>query len=310
MTEEEGIVIGLTGGLYSVYAGKKTLSCRARGAFRNQQISPVVGDRVSVRFEEEQKNAVITQIRERKNLLIRPPLANLDTLFLVSAARDPEPDLTLLDKLSAIAVNSAIHAVFVFTKSELDPDQADRLVSLYRGAGFDAFRVTRENEKEARDLLLPAISGSVCALAGASGVGKSTLIHTLFPTLFPEAGEISRRSGRGRHTTRASSLYPIPELSQQGAPVFVADTPGFSFLDFEKFLFMDLEDLPFAFPEFQPYLTKCRYTKCSHRTEDGCAVLDATRAGRIAESRHKSYAALYEQLLPIKKWDEKRKTRR
>ncbi len=317
--EEKGRIIGLSGGLYTVKCSSETVICYAKGAFRRGDISPMVGDLVMVSQDEnmDQKEkrrgarGLITKILPRKNALIRPPLANLDTLFLVTAVKDPEPVLLSLDKLCAIARHNEIEAVPVFTKKELDPCRAEKLVSLYRKAGFPAVAVTNLDGEEAKKLLYPRIQGTLCAMAGASGVGKSTLINTLFPVVEAETGLLSQKTQRGKHTTRQSTLYDISHLIGSDSTKYVADTPGFSLLDFERFFFMEKEDLAFAFPEFEPLLGQCKYTKCTHRTEEGCRILEEVEMGSIAKSRHESYVQLYTELNKTKAWEtDKKKTRR
>lgn len=317
--EERGRILSLTGGLYTVKTEKDTVVCYAKGSFRRGDIRPVAGDLVLIdrdeKMNEKEKSlgarGLIVKVQDRKNVLIRPPLANLDTLFLVSAVRDPEPNLLSIDKLLAIARHNGIEGVVVFTKKELDPGRADELVALYRKAGFSSFAVSNLEEEETRQLLFPCIKGSLCAMAGASGVGKSTLIHTLFPMISVETGSLSEKTQRGRHTTRKSTLYPISHLLGREDDVFVADTPGFSLLDFEHFFFMEKDDLAFAFPEFESHLGKCRYTKCTHRTEDGCRILEEVEKGAIARSRHESFCTLFAELDKTKAWEmDKKKTRR
>ncbi|MBR2615423.1 MAG: ribosome small subunit-dependent GTPase A [Clostridia bacterium] len=319
MATQFGRILSLSGGLYTVRTPEETILCFAKGAFRRGETSPVAGDLVEISLEEPigQKQrqmgarGLITRVLERKNVLIRPPLANLDTLFLVVAVREPEPVLLSVDKLLSIARHNGIEAVLVFTKKELDPKRAEELVSLYRRAGFSAFAVSNLEKEEAKALLYPCIRGQVCAMAGASGVGKSTLINGLFPELRQETGLLSEKTQRGKHTTRQSTLFDISSRLGKEDPVYVADTPGFSLLDFERFFFMEKDDLVFTFPEFSPYLGSCRYTKCSHRTEDGCRILEGVQAGEIAPSRHESYVTLYEELAKTPSWDMgKKKTRR
>ncbi len=310
---ETGRILSLSGGLYTVKTEGGNVFCSAKGSFRKDGTSPVAGDLVEIEREDDENKdrGRIDKIYERKNILIRPPLANLDTIFLVAAVKDPEPSLILIDKLLAIAKHNEIHAVLVFTKKELDPEKAKTLCRIYRNAGFSAFAVSKIEEEETRALLYPAIKGTLCALAGASGVGKSTLINTLFPMLSAETGVISEKTSRGKHTTRQSTLYDISSLLNKNEAIYVADTPGFSLLDFERFFFMEKEDLVYAFPEFEEYLGTCKYTKCTHRTEEGCRIIDAVNDGRIEKSRHESYHTLYNELSRTKAWEkDKKKTRR
>lgn len=317
--EEKARIISLSGGLYTAQTDHDQVFCYAKGSFRKEGLSPVAGDMVLLEREPEKNErgtnsdtrCLISKILPRKNVLIRPPLANLDTLFLVVAVKNPEPELLSIDKLLAIARHNGITPVLVFTKKELDPIRAEELSNLYRKAGFSAFSVTRSEQELTREMLYPAIRGHICALAGASGVGKSTLIHTLFPTLSPETGNISEKTQRGKHTTRQSTLYEISHLIGSEERVYVADTPGFSLLDFERFFFMEKEDLAFTFPEFESHLGQCRYTKCTHQTEDGCKILEEVAKGNIASSRHRSYCTLFAQLSKTKSWEvDKKKTRR
>ena len=245
---EIGKILRLNGGIYTVEIGSETVLCSAKGRFRHCDIVPTVGDEVEILREEgkssEESGGVIASVLPRKNILIRPPLANLDMIFVVASVKSPDPSLLALDKLLSVACHNGIRAVLVFTKKELDPEGAEKLCDTYRKAGFSAEAVTCEDPEEIASLLIPYIKDrSVCALAGASGVGKSTLIQLLFPQIQTETGDLSEKTRRGRHTTRQSILYPIPLPKGRGS-VYVADTPGFSLLDFDKFFFMEKEDLP------------------------------------------------------------------
>ena len=269
------------------------LRCRGRGRFRKEATQLLVGDQVEVQPTEEGAG-FITGLAPRKNFLIRPPVANLDRLVLVVSAADPAPNLLVVDKLTAIAARRGIPAALVFTKSDL-ADTAN-LAAIYRGAGYPVCQVnslTGEGIPQVRALF----QGGLSAFCGNSGAGKSTLLNALYPKLQLATGEISRKLGRGRHTTRHVELFPT------GDGGYIADTPGFSaveFLQFEKMPAAALED---CFPEFGPYREKCRFTGCSHRVEKGCAVLAAVEEGKIPESRHQSYRAIYEELRGVKEWE-------
>lgn len=295
--KQDGKIIKGVGGKYTVLCDGQTVTARARGVFRHEQISPEVGDNVTVRMEQE-GDAYIEDIHERKNLLIRPPMANLDYMFITASAAKPAPILATLDKLSAICVHSDIVPVFVITKCDLDFEMGQKLAKLYRHSGFTVFTLSAEDGEgiEAlRAFLQENLPNKTAAFAGASGIGKSTLLNALFPELGLATGGISERIARGKHTTRHVELF-----SAFGG--MVADTPGFSMLDFMRFDFMTAEDLPYAFPEIEPYLGRCRYTKCTHLCEEGCAIVEAVQNGEIEPSRHESYVELYNILKDKKEW--------
>ncbi len=310
-----GIIVKGVGGLYSVRlpsdidrpAGT-VVTCRARGAFRHDGLTPLPGDTVTLSRHNTEKTGdtaslVIDAIGERRNALIRPAMANLDILFVTLACAAPAPILTTIDKLTAIAEHNRIEPVIVITKSELSPTAAEELLAIYRACGFSCFAlsaVTGEGVEALAAWIAENLSGRIAAFAGASGIGKSTLMNRLFPHLSLGTSEISRKIERGRHTTRQVELFPLSDSDNCG---YIADTPGFSMLDFERFDFLGKEDLPAAMREFVPYIGNCRYTKCSHTKEDGCAICEAVAAGKIPLSRHASYTELYDILKRKTKWN-------
>ena len=321
-----GRVIKGVGGLFTVrmYKGKAsadapldglTVVARGRGVLHRKG-ALLVGDLVEVGYDDssfsEQNGRIlpspdgagisIDRVCERKNALIRPPMANLDVLFITFAAAAPDPIPETVDKLICIAEFNRVEPVIVVTKSDLDPEAADRYVSLYRRAGFTAFCTgngTNDEKTELDRYIQTHLDGRIAAFSGASGVGKSTMLNALFPELRLETGEISHRIERGKNTTRCVELFPLSEKSDCG---FLADTPGFTMLDFERFDFFEKEDLPLTFREFLPYIGQCRYTKCSHTKEQGCAIVEAVHRGDIAASRHHSFVSLYEVLKKKTKW--------
>ncbi|MBR5538666.1 MAG: ribosome small subunit-dependent GTPase A [Clostridia bacterium] len=297
MDKKTGKIVKGVGGKYTVKCGEEFFGARARGVFRHEQISPEVGDNVELRIEEN-GDAYIEDIAERKNLLIRPPMANLDYMFITAAAAKPAPVPATLDKLSAICVHSDIVPIFVITKCDLDRENGEKLASLYRKSGFTVFTLSAEDKDgidELRRFLEENMAGKTAAFAGASGIGKSTLLNALFPTLALATGGISEKIARGKHTTRHVELFEV-----YGG--MLADTPGFSMLDFMRFDFMKSGDLAYAFPEFEEHLGNCRYTKCTHLCEDGCAIVEALNEGRIEKSRHDSYVELFNILKDKKDW--------
>ena len=297
-----GRIVEGVGGLYTVRCEEngeiKLISCRAKGSFRHEGITPLVGDNVALDISAGENNAVISEILERKNSLIRPPMANLDCVFVAMAAAKPAPMLDMTDKLVSILEHNDIEPVIVIEKCELDRARAEEIKAIYEKAGYRAFALSCETGEGIEEIeSFIATRRGILALAGASGVGKSTLLNKLFPTLSLGTGSVSRKTERGRHTTRAVTLHRISE------ELYFADTPGFSMLDFERFDFFDLEDLPLSFREINERIGECRYTKCTHRKEDGCAIVEAVRSGDISKSRHESYVMLYEILKNKHKWD-------
>ena len=298
-----GRIIKGVGGLYQVQLPDQNIpvACRAKGAFRHENLTPLVGDIVSLEFDPT-GDAMISDIDERKNALIRPPLSNLDYMFVTLAAAKPQPVLETVDKLICILEHHHITPVIVVTKYDADPDYAEELHALYAGAGFDTFCTCSKDGygvDALREYVKTRCEGSISAFAGASGVGKSTLLNALFPALELQTSEISRKIERGRHTTRTVELFHMPG-TESG---YIADTPGFSMLDFARFNFFTKEDLPLTMREFVPHLGSCRFTKCSHTKEQGCAILEAVKRGEIAKSRHDSFVAIYDVLKNKHDWD-------
>lgn len=317
----QGKIIKGVGGLYTVRLCDKTSSamsdiikCRAKGSFRHENLTPLPGDNVTLlcgdaseRSRDDASGAaadvVIDGIFDRRNSLIRPPVANLDYLFITMASAAPSPILTTVDKLICIAEFNKIEPIIVITKNELDPTYAKELYDIYSLCGFTCFSVSAVDGDGIESIdrfISEKLCGKTAAFAGASGIGKSTLLNRLFPHLALSTSEISKKIERGRHTTRTVELFPLSDSADCG---YIADTPGFSMLDFARFDFFDKEDLPTTMREFVPYIGRCRYTKCSHTKEEGCAILEAIREGSIPPSRHASYLELYDTLKQKKKWN-------
>ena len=309
--EKYGKVVKGLGGLYEVRTlGEDTpvrLVCRAKGVLKRDEEKLLVGDNVTVSIDDKTPDGVvISRLCERKNSLIRPPLANIDYLFIVFAAKRPSPVIETVDKLISIAEYNKITPVVLITKSDLDYDASREYLDIYRLAGIDAF-VTSSELGSGIEALGEYIKenlrdGKTAAFAGASGVGKSTLMNTLFPSLALATADISRKIERGRHTTRHVEIFDIENSQNTG---FLADTPGFSLIDFARFDFFELDALEGTFREFAECRGKCRYADCSHVGEGAgeCAVMAAVEAGKISESRLSSYRAIYRVLKNKNKYD-------
>ena len=291
----EGRIHSSVGGSFAVLAtpsaegvAEGTLACRARGLFRKQGITPLVGDRVLAE-RIDAREGYIRGILPRKNALARPPLANLDQLFLLNSTARPRPNLRLLDTLIAAAELSGIAPVIVFTKCDLQ--DGGEYAAIYKA--FPCFTISPDSDvDEIRALFADKIS----AFCGNTGVGKSTLLNRIAPELALPTGEISDKLGRGRHTTRHVELYPV-------AGGWVADTPGFSALEPMEQQALTKDNLAQGFREFEPYLGKCRFPDCAHGKDSGCAIVKAVKAGEIPNARHENYCALYEVLKNKKEWE-------
>jgi len=248
---------------------------------------------------------VIEEITDRKNSLIRPPVANLDILFTVIAAAKPSPMLPITDKLISIAEFNKIEPVIIISKCDIDSIEADRIASIYKRSGFTVFVSGIDTDKyELLDFVTQKANGKISAFAGASGVGKSTVMNALFPKLGLETGDVSRKTERGKHTTRHVELFGLDYLTDnKELSGYVADTPGFSLIDFTRFDFYKKDDLVFTFREFEDYLGTCKYTKCSHTSEDGCKIIEAVKNGNIPIERHQSYVEIYNTLKNKHDWD-------
>lgn len=294
MKTVNGIILKGIGGFYYVEAANVVYECKARGVFRKRSLTPYAGDRAEILISDD-GSATIQKILARKNFLIRPPIANIDQLFIVAAVCDPAPSALIIDKMTALAVDKGIAPVLVVSKADLG--STSELEEIYRQTGIKTIAfssVTGDGVEEVRRMLC----GKTSAFTGNSGVGKSSLLNCLDAELLLPTGEISQKLGRGRHTTRQVELFRF-----EGG--YVADTPGFSTLDIERYEMVDKENLPFAFPEFEPFLNQCKFTSCSHTCEKGCAVLEAVRRGIIHPSRHESYVSMYNEVKDIKEWEKK-----
>lgn len=277
------------GGFYYVRTPEGIVECKARGIFRKRGITPVAGDNVVLSAD----GTMIDEILPRKNVFVRPPVANLDVLFIVASTTQPVPSTLVLDQLAAAALYKEVQPVLVVTKGDLAA--ADQLVQAYTGSGIPLIQLNH-GTGEGLDTIRGYIQGHLCAFCGNSGVGKSTLLNALAPELNRETGQISQKLGRGRHTTREVEIFEV-------CGGRLADTPGFASLEAQKLCRIPKEDLQHTFLEFAPYFGQCRFTGCSHRSETGCAVRTAVEEGCISKTRYASYLAMYEEANARKEWE-------
>ena len=287
-----GRIVRSISGFYDVQTPQGVVSCRARGILRREGMTPLTGDLVQISVERGK--GMVEKILPRKNCFVRPAVANMDALVIFAANVNPVTEPFLIDRVAAIAGDQEVQVYLCVNKCDLDP--AVDLVRIYTHAGIPVIRAsaeTGEGVEELRDL----IRGKLVAFTGNSGVGKSSILNRLCPSLELPTGEVSEKLGRGRHTTRHVELFAL------GEETYVADTPGFSSFDTDQMEVMLKENLQYAFPDFGKYIGSCQFHDCSHRREPGCAVRTALEKGDIEPTRYDSYLRLYEKAAQIKQWE-------
>lgn len=292
-----GIIIKALSGFYYVSADDKIYQCKARGSFRKNGTSPLVGDRVEFTVTEG-NCGIVDSIDKRINCLERPPVANIEKLFIVSSYEAPAPNTFVIDKMTVLARHNGIEPIIVFNKC--DAGDFEKYVSIYTAAGFKTYVVSAANGVGMENLQ-SELKNCISAFTGNSGVGKSSILNYWLGENAIATGEISEKLGRGRHTTRHTQLYPLPFGG------FVADTPGFSSLELDSFDYELKEALADYFTEFSDYSDNCRFTGCTHTKEKGCAVIEAVESGNIPLSRHQSYLELFDKMKDLKPWNTKKK---
>ncbi len=283
------IIKGIAGFYYVHIAQKGICECKAKGVFRNQNIKPMVGDNVEVDIlDEENLTGNITRIMERKNSLIRPVVANIDQALVVFALKDPKPNFNLLDRFLVMMERQDIPCVLCLNKMDLEEEKEIKFIEqLYQKAGYMVLCTsTKENRglEQVRDYL----KGKTTALAGPSGVGKSSMLNAIFCEEKAQTGQVSEKIGRGKHTTRHTEIFSL------GEDTYLMDTPGFSSLYTDEQ--MEKEDLKSYYPEFWSYEGKCRFLGCVHVDEPDCAVKDAVQSGAIGESRYENYKLMFQEI--------------
>lgn len=289
----KGKIIKGIGGFYYAETAEAVFECKARGNFRKMNLSPLIGDEVEISVNDNAENR-IEKILPRKNELVRPPVANLDRLFIVASLVDPAINTYIIDKLIAIAEMKKIEPVIVLTKIDLD-DTYEKYMRIYSNAGFKTVACSTVNNQGIEEIK-GLLKDKTSAFTGNTGVGKSSLLNAIDERLALKTGETSKKLGRGKHTTRHSELFKV-------CGGYVADTPGFSSLELDKCEKILKDDLFDCFRDFEEYFGKCRFSTCAHINEKGCAICEAVEKGRIEKSRHESYVQMYNEVKDLKKWE-------
>ncbi len=289
----EGIILKGIGGFYYVETPEGIFECKAKGKFRKEKIVPLAGDRVTVTVRQSQENTV-DSISERKNMLIRPPVANIDKLMIIVSVASPLPNPLIIDKLTVISEKENIEPVIVITKADLDEEKAKELFDIYSTTGYRVYTFSSKDKRNLEEIK-KEFGNCITALTGNSGAGKSTLLNSIDPELQLATGEISDKLGRGRHTTRQAEIFHL-------ADGLVIDSAGFSSIELIGKNLLLAADIQYSFKEFEEFIPACRFTGCTHINNKGCAVIDAVKEGRISKSRYESYVSMFNELKDIKSW--------
>lgn len=288
------IIRGISGFYYVLVVGAGIYECKAKGAFRNKQVKPLVGDNVKIHVLDEAAHlGNVVEILPRTNALIRPAVANVDQALVIFATESPKPNLNLLDRFLVMMEYQDVPVHICFNKKDLGSrDWREELAQTYRCAGYPV-HFTHALSGDGKEEILSVLEGKTTTVAGPSGVGKSSLINQLQEDVVMETGGISEKIGRGKHTTRHSELIAINEKT------FIMDTPGFSSMYVPE---IEKEDLKNCFPEFEKYRDECRFLGCVHINEPDCGVKKALERGEIAKTRYENYKLLFEELNNQKKY--------
>lgn len=288
------IMKGIAGFYYVGVAESGVYECKAKGIFRKDKIKPLVGDDVEIEvLNEEEKLGNIVKILPRHSELIRPAVANIDQALVIFAAREPKPNLSLLDRFLVIMEKQDVPVIICFNKQDLcDEEEVGRLKEIYEACGYPVVLASAK-QGEGIEEIKALLRGKTTTVAGPSGVGKSSLTNLLQNEVQMETGEISKKLGRGRHTTRHSQIIQIEE------DTWLYDTPGFTSFYVEE---IEKEELRFYFREFSKYEGTCRFQGCTHTHEPGCMVKNALEEGKISKERYENYLELYGELKEKRKY--------
>ena len=284
----EGRIISQKSDLYQVEMEEKIYQCKARGKFKNEEISPVVGDKVEFQIlDKEKKEGIIEKIFPRINYIKRPKIANLTQIIFVLSCKDPKPDLLLLDKQLAYAEYLKIKPIIIINKTDLDKkNMAEKIKEIYEKVGYFVI-LTKAKQKEGVEELKKKLVENISAFSGNSGVGKSTLINALFKEEKTQEGDISQKNKKGKNTTTSVFLHKLEK------DTYIAYTPGFSSFDISEITSKELENY---FIEFQKYISNCEYIGCNHNKEEKCGIKEAVRLGNIPQERYENFIRIFEEL--------------
>ena len=295
----QGLIIENISNLYRIETEKGIYEANARGKFKKEEITPVVGDKVEIQIlDEENKKAVIEKIQERTTYIKRPKMSNITQLVLVVSSKNPKPDLLLLDKQLAFAEFLGIKAIIVLNKTDLDKKKEfEKIKEVYQNIGYTVIETIAKDLEDISEKseihsigihnLEKYLKENINAFSGNSGVGKSTLINAIFKDTMAQEGEISQRNKKGKNTTTSTKLYEIDENT------YIADTPGFSTFDISEIEYRELDKY---FREFKPLLENCEFVGCTHIKEENCGIKQALQQGKIDSSRYERFCKIYEEL--------------
>lgn len=287
----KGRIIENISNLYKIKVEDKIYEATARGKFKNKEITPVVGDTVQIEIIDEQKDkAVIEKIDERKTYIKRPKMSNIDQIILVVSSKEPKPDLLLLDKQLAFSEYLNIEPIIVLNKTDLDKkEEFEKIKETYNKIGYKIIKTIAKNDDKENEIeeLRKELEGKISAFSGNSGVGKSTLINSIFKNNITEEGEISQRNKRGKNTTTSTKLYEIDKNT------YIADTPGFSTFDISEIKYSDLDKF---FREFKDKIDKCEFVGCTHIKEENCGIKKSVQFGEISNERYERFCKIYNEL--------------
>ncbi|HHT91976.1 MAG TPA: ribosome small subunit-dependent GTPase A [Clostridiaceae bacterium] len=283
----EAVIVKGVGGLYTVRKDGKPYVCRARGIFRKEALTPVIGDYVEIsEIDEEKMEAVIDEVFERRNKLVRPSVANVDQLAIVIAPIFPKPDFLLIDRLIITALYKGITPILVINKSDQDRLACDEIRKEYKHA-LQSIVITCAITGEGIEELKSLLEDKITVMCGQSGVGKSTILNSILETQVMETGDISDKTKRGKHTTRHSEMFSLKEMDG-----YVIDSPGFSMYELGEIAPIELQKY---YPELDGK-TFCKFQDCSHTKELGCMVDELIENGLFPEGRYDRYKYIYEEL--------------